>query len=93
MNGNLSTRQFSTPQPTVAEITPTRPLRTPPPITEPVKPRHQDIHFGDESSRPLPLGAMTLGSAAQAAAWRKPNRVLPYSVATAGSTFRPDAVQ
>jgi hypothetical protein len=63
--------------------------KLPPPITEPYKPRHSDVHFTDSGDRPLALGTSTMGSVNQAAAWRKPSRVLPFSAATAGSVFKP----
>lgn len=74
-NGNLSPRQFSAPSYTVTPVTSHH--------------QHGHIHMTDAGDRPLSLGKSTLGSVASASAWRTPNRVLPYSKATAGSTFKP----
>ena len=52
-------------------------------VAQPQRPSNPDI------STPLSLSSGTEGSAKQAAAWRKPDRVLPYSKATSGSVFKP----
>lgn len=56
------------------------------PTVQVAEPRRPSQTSGET---PLALGASTETSAQQASAWRKPNRVLPYSKATAGSTFKP----
>ena len=53
---------------------------------------HAPTHpAGPSSAVPLSHGANTNTSALQAAAWRKPEGVMPYSSATSGTIFTPSA--
>lgn len=76
-------RQFSTAQPLS--------LKTPRSTVTLPQPQHfhSHVHMTDTNDRPLSLSSNTIGSVNTAAAWRAPNRVMPFSKATSGSTFNP----
>lgn len=51
--------------------------------------QHMEPSGGEASNFPLSAQGKTYGTVNEAAAWRKPGRVMPFSRQTSGSLFNP----